>query len=377
MKKRSRALSLSLVIFLSFSSSSFAGSISSYPTNQDQQVPTPDLQTSPQINSADILQNDPKYNILPITIRNGSGGIYEFKAAGVFKFLPNPNGSEPLLQMDEVIFAKELDNMAKTLDTPKKEASTEINIKGELVAITPSLQQIYLDKEKTKQDLIMKVRYYDYTEYTPTFHFGEVPYRTTEDMQKINYILSEFSTQFDSRVKGRSENISIAADAIDGTILMPGQEFSFNRTLGPVTISNGYKYAPVIVDGEFVEGVGGGVCQVSTTLFNTALRSGLGITARRNHSLPVAYVPRGTDAAVATYLDMKFKNTLNNPIYIQAFVQDSKIVFRVYGSKDDEKQIKLAVTKTGERSYKLVRTIDGRFFDSFSSTYREPKKTTR
>lgn len=383
MNKKSRALSISLLMVLSLSSSALAEPVSSIPLNQDvSQDQTlsgfPSNQPIDNQNQKDAqLQNKISYDILPIEVKNGAGSIYEFEASKVFKFLPNPSGEEPLLQMDEIVFSKELDLMAMKLDIKKQEASTDINIKGELVAITPSIQQIYMDKEKAKQDLIMKVRYYDYTPYTPTFYFGEIPYRTTEDMQKINYILNEFSTSFNSKIKGRSENISIAAASIDGTILMPGQEFSFNKTLGPVSIANGYKYAPVIVDGEFVEGVGGGVCQVSTTLFNSALRSGLGITSRRNHSLPVAYVPKGTDATVATYVDLKFKNTLDNPVYIQAFVQDSKIIFRFYGSKDDEKQVKLSVTKTAERSYKLVRTINGKYFDSFSSTYREPKKTIR
>lgn len=380
MNKRIYALSISFFMLSSISSAAFAESITSSPFQpgpSPNPIPQEYYSTPQEPAQNQPFENEQRYSILPITVRNGAGSIYEFEASKVFEFLPNPSGGEPLLQMDEIVFAKELDLMALKLNIKKQEASTEINVNRELVAITPSIQEIYMDKEQAKQDLIMKVRNYDYTEYTPTFQFREMPYRTTEDMKKINYILSEVYTSFDSRVQGRSENISIAAASIDGTILMPGQEFSFNRTLGPVTISNGYKYAPVIVDGEFVEGVGGGVCQVSTTLFNSALRAGIGITSRRSHSLPVGYVPRGMDATVATYVDLKFKNTLENPVYIQAFVQDSKIFFRFYGSKDDEKQIKLSVTKTGERSYKLVRTINGRFFDSFSSTYREPKETTR
>lgn len=344
-----------------------------YAETLDTQLPidSPEVPTTTD-SAIQVTQEEDFIGI--IRIANGIGEIYDFDATKVFKFLPNPNGGQMLLQMDEVVFYKELGSIQKALNKNGQNAATSINLKGELVAITPGVQSIVIDIEKTRQDLIMKVKNHDFTPYNPVFNYGAAPSRTTEDMQKINFILTEFSTTFNSKVKGRSENISLAANAINETILMPGEEFSFNQVVGPTTIARGFKNAPVIVDGEFVEGVGGGVCQVSTTLFNAALRSGLTITSRRNHSLPVAYVPRGTDAAVASTLDFKFKNTLNNPIYLQAFVDKSKIYFRVYGSKDDNKEVKISVNKLAERKYELTRTINGNVQDKFYSTYREPKK---
>ena len=348
--------------------------ISSYAETLNPQIPIENQPVSTTTDSA-IKVTMPEDYIGTIRIANGLGQIYDFDATKVFKFLPNPSGGVMLLQMDEVIFYQELENMKKALNKKGQNAATSINTKGELVAITLGVQAIEMDIEKAKQDLIMKVRHQDFTPYQPVFNYGQVPSRTTEDMKKINFILSEFSTSFNSKVAGRSENISLAAKAIDGTILMPGEEFSFNKVVGQTTLARGYKNAPVIVDGEFVEGVGGGVCQVSTTLFNSVLRAGMTVTSRRNHSLPVAYVPKGTDAAVASTLDFKFKNTLNNPIYLQAFVENSKIYFRIYGSQADDKEVNISVKKLAERKYEMTRTVNGSIQDKFISNYREPKKT--
>ncbi len=308
-----------------------------------------------------------------IRISNGLGQVYDFDASKVFTFLPNPAGGQMLLQMDEVVFYQELENMKSLFNKKGQNGATSINTKGELIAITPGIQAVEMDVERAKKDLSMKVRIQDFTPYEPIFNYGKAPTRTTEDMQKINFILSEFSTTFNSKVKGRTENISLAAKTIDGTILMPGEEFSFNNVVGATTIARGYKNAPVIVDGEFVEGVGGGVCQVSTTLFNSVLRAGIDITSRRNHSLPVAYVPKGTDAAVASSLDFKFKNTLSNPVYIQAFVEKSKVYFRVYGSQADSKNVEISVKKISNLKYEMTRNINGNYYDKFISTYRLPK----
>lgn len=308
-----------------------------------------------------------------LEVVNGIGKSYSFDATKVFKFLPNPYGGEMLLQMDEVVFSRELSKMSDALGVKAVDASTKISLSGERTSLTESVLGIDMDVDTVRQEIIMRVKNKDYTPYKAAFSFGKAPKRTTDEMKKINFVLSEFSTRFDSNVKGRSQNISLAASSIDGMILMPGEEFSFNRTLGPINTSRGYQYAPVIVSGEFVEGVGGGICQVSTTLFNAALRSGLQITERRPHSLPVAYVPRGTDAMVSSSSDFKFKNNLNSPIYIQAFVQNSRINFKIYGSQADNKNVDISVKNTGERRYQMTRTIDGRT-DNFYSTYREPNR---
>ncbi len=163
-----------------------------------------------------------------------------------------------------------------------------------------------------------------------------------EDLGLINLVIGEFSTAFNPEMKGRNTNIAIAASKINSCLLMPGDEFSFNGRTGPTGVAEGYQDAPVIVNGELVPGVGGGVCQVSTTLYNAVIRSNLDIITRRNHSLSVAYVPLGHDAAVAyNSLDLKFRNSLSFPVYIESFVYGNRVYARLYGERKNDITVRL------------------------------------
>ena len=151
--------------------------------------------------------------------------------------------------------------------------------------------------------------------------------------EKATDLIGSFSTKFTgSMALGRNINLKVGCDNINGTILKPGETFSMNEGLGPQTYANGYRNAAVIVDGKLEDGIAGGVCQVTTTLYNSVILAELEIVERKNHSLPVAYVPLGRDAAVAgDYKDLKFKNDTEYPVYIEAFVADNKVVTNVYG----------------------------------------------
>ena len=121
---------------------------------------------------------------------------------------------------------------------------------------------------------------------------------------------------------------------------MPGEEFSYEKVVGPVTYENGYKDAPVIVNGKSSLGVGGGVCQVSSTMYNTQLKAGILPTERRNHSKPVSYVPRGLDATLASgSIDYKFKNTYDYPIIINTYTKDSNLYIEFWSNKEVNKNI--------------------------------------
>ena len=121
---------------------------------------------------------------------------------------------------------------------------------------------------------------------------------------------------------------------------MPGEVFSYNTQTGKRTKANGYKDAPVIVNGKLENDVGGGVCQVSSTIFNSALYSGLDITSRQNHSLKSSYVSIGRDAMVSDGgSDLRFKNPYSHPIYIKNVVSDGVITSRIYGNVSDKKNI--------------------------------------
>src|SRR5205085_12487523 len=123
----------------------------------------------------------------------------------------------------------------------------------------------------------------------------------------------------------------------------PGDIFSYNETVGPRVPSAGFREAPVIIHGELQSGTGGGICQVSSTLYNAALLADLTIVRRSHHAFPVHYLPAGRDATVVDgALDFKFKNSLKYPIAIDAKVVKRRVVFNLYGHPDDQRQVEIA-----------------------------------
>lgn len=159
------------------------------------------------------------------------------------------------------------------------------------------------------------------------------PQIKVEDLQLIDTVISSYTTSF-SPSKASAININLAADAINGQLLMPGETFSFNEIVGNTTLDKGYVYAPVIVNSEFTQGIGGGICQVSSTLYNTILLAGLNATERRPHSKPSSYVPLGQDSTIDWgTIDFKFENTLDYPLYISAFTDNGNLHIRLYSNK--------------------------------------------
>lgn len=128
------------------------------------------------------------------------------------------------------------------------------------------------------------------------------------------------TTTFDPKAS-RANNIAVSAARINGVVLKPGETFSFSKTILPRTAENGYVEAPIYISGKHGVGIGGGICQVSSTLYSALLDAGIPATERYPHSLPVAYVPAGRDATISgTAKDLKFVNTLNTPLQISAAV---------------------------------------------------------
>lgn len=142
--------------------------------------------------------------------------------------------------------------------------------------------------------------------------------------------LGEAVTRIFDDGKNRMENIRLASGSISGKKLLPGEEFSFNETTGARSRSRGYKDAPVIFKGEKSYGVGGGVCQVGTTIYMAAVNASLPITERHIHSEEVRYAPNHTDATVVYgEKDMKFKNNTDDTIYIYTWIEDNKIFSKI------------------------------------------------
>ena len=149
--------------------------------------------------------------------------------------------------------------------------------------------------------------------------------------------LSSYTTYFNAEDKGRSKNIAIAASLIDGTAIQAYGDFSFNQTVGRRTADAGFRQAKIIVNGEYVLGVGGGVCQVSTTLYNAALKSGVAVTEYHPHSLRVSYVAPSRDAMVSNDCDLRLYNPYSHPIYITAQVFEEGLRVTFYGENEGDR----------------------------------------
>ena len=152
------------------------------------------------------------------------------------------------------------------------------------------------------------------------------------DLESISDVLGTFSTNFNAGDRSRTQNLKTGAGKINGTVLMPGDEFSAYTWLTPFTIENGYAAAGSYENGRTVDSIGGGACQLCTTLYNVVLRAELEVTQRQNHSMTVGYVKPSEDAAIAgTYKDLKFKNNYDTPIYLEGSVAGNTLTFTAYG----------------------------------------------
>ena len=158
------------------------------------------------------------------------------------------------------------------------------------------------------------------------------PRGSQEELAQVKDLLGSFSTNFASSAAGRAQNVRNACSKINGTVLFPEDEFSTYAAISPFTVENGYAMAGSYSNGQVVESLGGGVCQVATTLYNAIIRAELDISMRYNHSMLVSYVPPSNDAAIAgTYKDLRFVNNLEYPVYIEGYCEGGIITFNVYG----------------------------------------------
>ena len=162
-------------------------------------------------------------------------------------------------------------------------------------------------------------------------------------------MLSTYSTRYSTRDRDRTTNLQLAASKINGTVLMPGETFSYNQVVGERTIAAGYKEAPIYVEGQVVDGLGGGICQITSTLYNAVLYANLEIVERSNHQFVPSYVTASRDATVVYgSIDFKFKNNRDYPIKIVCSVSGGIAKFDIYGLRtDNEYEVEISSYVTG------------------------------
>lgn len=171
-----------------------------------------------------------------------------------------------------------------------------------------------------------------------------------DDIKNIDGVLSSYHTKVRSKIQNRDENIKIAISNINDYIIYPNEIFSMNEVLGARSYENGYKNAPVIINDKIVDGVGGGICQVSSTLYCSALLGELEIIERRPHSAILSYIDAGLDATlVEGSIDLKFKNNKDFPILIKSEYKDKLVTVDLFGKTEGNKNVKTFYTQIVKR----------------------------
>ncbi len=198
-------------------------------------------------------------------------------------------------------------------------------------------------------------------------------------MAKYPYVLAEFSSRYDAGIRGRTNNLRMAAKLVNGAVVQPGATFSTNKTIGPRTAADGWKEAKMFVSGQIVSGVGSGICQCSSTIYNAALLAGLPIVERHPHMFRVTYVPASRDAAIYWgSKDFRFKNNTGAPIYVQTFLKNSRFHARLLstqprkGQFEVESRIVSRNKGTVSEAYRIAKTDDKPVTEKLSRDYYMP-----
>jgi len=219
--------------------------------------------------------------------------------------------------------------------------------------ITPGVIGQKIDVNRSVETILSKLaNYKGENETIDLVVVEDEPKGKTEDLEKIRDVIGSYKTSFSSSSSDRSGNVRNGTNLIDGTVLYPGDMFSMYDTVSPFTEENGYFLAGSYSNGMVVESFGGGICQVSSTLYNAVLRAELEVNERFNHSMIVSYVDLSSDAAISgTSKDFKFTNNKDYPIYIEAYTtSDKQVVFNIYGVEDrpSNRQVKFESVKISE-----------------------------
>ena len=266
---------------------------------------------------------------------------------------------KPQYKLDEVKGKTYLSELAKTIDTPGHDAY--LTIENGQVVLHPAKEGKRIDIDATLKKLKDDLQAGDsINSLSMVFTTQNTVKVSDADLKPLNTVLASYTTEYDPSNESRTHNIQLASDKINGTLIKPGAQFSFNDVVGERTAEAGYDDAPVMIDGKLVPGIGGGICQVSSTIFNTALLSGMNIIERTPHFEPVGYIQAGRDATVAWgYLDFKFRNPYQQSIYILSVMNNGTLTIYIIGTAQDKpKNVSISVGDYGEIPNKTITKVD-------------------
>lgn len=263
-----------------------------------------------------------------------------------FQKLSKEDKEEGIFELDYQVNEKKLKRFLKEHCTQfdVKAKNAKLKLKNGVFIATKSRQGRELQLEESvavvSHDLLKKVDK-EPLEISAVVSVTEPEY-TKKQVEKCKDLIGSYSTSYATSTSARATNVKTAAKYIDGTVIYPGKIFSVIKTIKDRTEENGYMPASEYSSGKVVEGIGGGVCQVSTTLYNAVINAELEIVERSPHSMVVSYVDVSRDAAISgDYKDFKFKNNTDVPVYIAAVADGATLSFRIYGEETREANRKI------------------------------------
>lgn len=269
-----------------------------------------------------------------------------------------------------------IEYLSEFLDTPAVNSS--INMKDNQIVYTLEAIGQGIDREALVETILNTDPLSGKTISIP---IHDLEPTITQEMLQSKFVLrGSYTTSFSDSTKNRKYNIRFGAEKINGIILKPGDVFSANDTLGTRTRKNGWKNAGAYESGEVVQQAGGGVCQLSSTLYNAALYADMEIVERRNHSMPVHYVDRGRDAtinSVGNIIDFKFRNNTSSDVIIMAYTDGNILHMEIYGvpfETDEYDRIEIRTKQRGSVSIKTVYEYDDSKPASYSKTITKGSK---
>lgn len=313
---------------------------------------------------------DPKYEVdkaVNEALAEGkSGNLFEKDSCiknGIIKNITVEFG------YNKELMNKYLDELNSKVTVKPKNADLKVN-SGE-ITIIPQVDGVLLDLAKSSEILNQDINHdLNTTSEVISLPVEKVdPKITDSELESVNSEIGTATTHFKVSDVNKATNLRLVMGRVNGTLLMPGQTFSYNQIVGERTIERGFKDGGTFVGNKVVQTIGGGVCQGSTTLYQAVANAGILSTERHNHSMNVTYSKQSEDAAVAWgYLDYKFKNTYNSPIFITGYVGSTSMTFNIYGNKSDLKGC----------TYKIVGVSTGQgTSNGYFVTYKDGKEISR
>jgi vancomycin resistance protein YoaR len=304
----------------------------------DGTVQLPLRRREPRIVTADLARAARQANLAtsaPVQLQLGKTR-WVLQPKRIASLLQLPSGGATKLAIGGPVAEKWLIALGRRVQKPAHDATFAVD--GSHVRVVPAQPGIQLDAVGTAQRVLAAA-------LRPARRVAVLPVekaqpgRSTAAAQAmgIHGVVSSYTTEYGG-IPNRIHNVQLVAHLIDNTLIAPGSTFSFNQTTGARTAAKGFLEAPVIVNGELTTGLGGGVCQVSTTVFNAAFEAGLKITERVNHALYISHYPQGRDATVDyPDVDLKFVNDTGHWLLLRTFVGSSSLTVNLYGTPVDRR----------------------------------------